>query len=568
MNRINQTSGSRDIGFADFILDPVSGHLRTARGEHIALRPRSLAVLRHLARSIGTVVSKDSLISTVWHDVIVTEDSLTQCIADIRRTIGDREHRIVRTVPRRGYLLAPASGRQGATVLPPPMTVVGRGHDVSPPTQYARSGSYYIAYQVTGKGPIDLVFVQGYVTQLEIEWEDARPAWFYERLSSFARLIRFDKRGTGLSDRVSSPATLEERMDDVRAVMDAAGSKRAVVLGSSEGGPMSILFAATYPERVSSLILYGAMARAAWAPDNPWGRTDEDMAAMLERHEALWGSGHSVDRFAPSIASDPDYRRWRGRVDRAAATPGAVVMLSKMNHAIDVRHLLPTIKVPTLVLHRAEDQAVAVEHSRYVASHIPGAHYVEMVGRDHAPWVADTETVCREIQSFAEKHHAAPQPEQALVFVMCIECLGETGKPGVEEGTAGSLVADWLAEVRTQLSEFHGREVKPRDAGIVAVFDGPVRAIRCALSIVKSAKQHACVSRAGIHLDAYDVWRDGIDDNLIGLCESVALHGMPGDVMITASVGDLVAGSTIDLEPKGDHQLKGFPGLWTLLAAK
>jgi pimeloyl-ACP methyl ester carboxylesterase len=255
-----------------------------------------------------------------------------------------------------------------------------------PDTRYAKSGDVHVAYQVMGSGPLDVVMIPGFVSHLDLHLEEPRIARFYERLASFCRLIRFDKRGTGLSDRVGAMPTLEERMDDVRAVMDAVGSERAALLGFSEGGPMSILFAATYPHRTAALVLYGAFARRAWAADNPWGRTDEQLATRLIYVEEYWGQGRSVDLFAPSLSHNEEYRRWTARHERAAASPGAALALVRMDRETDVRHILPTVSVPTLVLHRTSDRAVSVEHGRYLGQHIPGAKYVEQTDPRRQEW--------------------------------------------------------------------------------------------------------------------------------------------------------------------------------------
>ena len=269
-----------------------------------------------------------------------------------------------------------------------------------PETRYAKSGDTYIAYQVMGEGPFDLVFVPGFISHLDMQLEHALTASFFERLASFCRLIRFDKRGTSLSDRLSQIPTIEERMDDVRAVMDAAGSTRAALLGFSEGGPMCIVFAATYPQRTSALILYGSSARDAWAPDYPWGTTDQQLAAILSSREENWGQGKSVDRFSPSLAGDEELRRFVGRYERASASPAAARTLLLISHGTDVRHVLPTIGVPTLVLHRTGDIPVNVENGRYLARHIKGAKIMEFPGIDHNPWVGDANSILGEIEAF------------------------------------------------------------------------------------------------------------------------------------------------------------------------
>src|SRR5262245_40414734 len=282
------------------------------------------------------------------------------------------------------------------------LSIWPRGMPMSsmPETRYAKSGDNYIAYQVMGEGPFDLVYVPGFVSHLDLQMEAPASANFFNRLASFCRLILFDKRGTGLSDRTGPIPAIEDRMDDVRAVMDAAGSERAALLGFSEGGPMSIVFAATYPQRTTALILYGAWARQAWGPDNVWGRTDEQQAARLKSMEEKWGQGNSIDLWAPSVADNQELRRLVGRFERASASPGAAQTVVRMNHATDVRHVLPTIGVPTLILHRTGDLLVNVEHGRYMARHIRGAKYVEFPSRDHLPWVGDPNSILGEIETF------------------------------------------------------------------------------------------------------------------------------------------------------------------------
>ena len=552
------------VSFAGFQVDLEKQQLRTEQGEHVALRPRSSAVLCLLASKMGELITKDEIISNVWSNVAVTDDSITQCIADIRRAIRDRDHAVVRTVSRRGYILIGPHASQmpiaqsSAEYRPGPAAEAARA---GPETRYARSGEYYIAYQATGDGPVDIVFVQGYATHLEIEWEDHRPAQFYERLACIGRLIRFDKRGTGLSDRVKALPTLEERMDDVRAVMDAVGSKKAILLGSSEGAAMSLLFCATYPERVAGLVLYGAFARLAWSPDNPWGRTQEQVEARLRLTEEKWGSGHSVDLFAPSIASVSEYRKWRARLDRASATPGTAVTLLRMNYDIDVRDILASIRVPTIILHRTDDRAVPVEHSRYMAQHIPHARYVELSGPDHAPWVGDTESICAQIEDFARGITSTPLPERVLGTVLFANVGDHLSR------VVPSMSQEWRRAALPKVAEFRGREIEMDGNSIVAVFDGPVRAIRCAQSVVNAMHEFQMPGRAGVHTSELDVWGDTLERELVQICSGVANISSPGEVVITSTVADLVAGSGLRLYPRGVHVLDGVPGRWKLHAA-
>ena len=323
-----------------------------------------------------------------------------------------------------------------------------------PETNYAKSGDNYVAYQVMGEGPFDLVFVPGFISHLDLHMEAPLSANFFRRLASFCRLIRFDKRGTGLSDRTGTIPTIEERMDDVRAVMDAAGSARAALCGFSEGGAMSIVFAATYPQRASSLILYGAIARLAWAPDYPWGRTDEQAAARLKEVEAEWGQGNSIDLYSPSLANDQELRRFMGRMERSSASPGAVQALMRMNRAIDVRHVPPTIAVPTLVLQRTGDIA-NVEHGRYLARHIKGAKYVEFPGMDHNPWVGESNSILGEIESFltGQRRDIETDSDRVLSTILFTDIVEATNKL-VELGDRGwkDLLTQHHVLVREQLA--------------------------------------------------------------------------------------------------------------------
>lgn len=527
-------------------LDLDREELRATDGTLVRLRPRSFHVLKLLALQIGRLVTKEEIIAAVWNDAAVTEDSLTQCIADIRRAIGDDSHRILRTLPRRGYMLLgparPAPHRPPARI---------------PETRYARSGDCHIAYQVTGEGPIDLVFSQGYVTHLELEWEHPRPAALVQALSSFCRLIRFDKRGTGLSDRVAGIATIEERMDDLRAVMDAAGSERAVLLGASEGGSMSMLFSATWPERVRSLILCGAFARIAWAPDHRWGRTPEQLANVLRMVEEKWGTGHTVDIYSPSVAGDPTYRAWRARVDRAGASPGAAIALLRMNFGIDVRHILPSIAVPTLILHRAQDHAINIEHGRHLARSIPGARYIELEGSDHPPWTGDTDAVVAAIRDFVVASHPLPEPDRVVATVLAAR----------SGDGAGATDERFRALFRREVALHRGREIDAAAPACMAVFDGPARAVRCGHAIVASARSSGVGARIGVHTGECDRVGASIRGIAVGLAARIAEAAMPGEVLASSTVRDLVAGSGLSFSPRSEQVFPDLPGRWALLAA-
>ncbi len=543
------------ITLGQFEVDLARDELRTAAGGHVDLRPRSFAVLRLLSLKLGQVVGKQEILDAVWGQAAVTEDSLAQCIADIRRAIGDTRRRVLRNIPRRGYLLMAPEPTAPGWIPPGPPAPVGRSP--VPRTGYARSGDVHIAYQVTGEGPLDIVFVQGYVTHLEIEWEDPRPARFFERMGRLGRLIRFDKRGTGLSDRVAGLPTLEQRMDDVRAVMDAVGSHRAVLLGCSEGGPMSMLFAATHPDRVRALILCGAMARIAWAPDHPWGRTAEQLAGGIRTIEEKWGSGHSVDLFAPSHAADPAYRAWRARLDRAAASPGAAIALARMNFAIDVRHVLPSIAVPTLVLHRAGDIAVSVEHGRHLARLIPGAVYRELEGRDHAMWANDTDTLCDAFQSFLRAAAATAEPDHVLLTVLVVRC-----------GEGEALAGQAMAALARLAAEHRGRVVAPPDGhGFAAAFDGPARAVRCGQALLAGLAGLGVAARAGVHCGECEIAGAVLRGDAVLHAALVAEAAAPGEVLVSSVVRDLVSGSGLFFSERPGIGLPGLPGRGPLLAA-
>jgi pimeloyl-ACP methyl ester carboxylesterase len=353
-----------------------------------------------------------------------------------------------------------------------------------PETRYTKSGDVHIAYQVVGKGPIDLVLVPGFVSHLEYQWEGAHTARMLRRLASFSRLIMFDKPGTGLSDRVAAIPPLEQRMDHVRAVMDAVGSQRAALLGISEGGSMAILFAATYPERTVALILYGAYARRMWAPDHPWGRTEDELRGMLDSVEHEWGGTAGIELWSPSEANNPEYRRFYANYRRMAASPGAALTVIRMATEIDVRHVLPVVRVPTLVLHRVGDRILKVGQGRYLAEHIQGAKLVELTGDDHTPWVGDCDAVIDEIEEFLTGVRPDHGAERVLATVLFTDVVGSTERAAaLGDRRWRELLEQYYAVARRELARFRGREIDTAGDGLFAAFDGPARAIRCACRV-------------------------------------------------------------------------------------
>jgi class 3 adenylate cyclase len=436
-----------------------------------------------------------------------------------------------------------------------------------PKTQYAKSGDLHIAYQVTGTGPLDLVWVPGFVSHLEHEWEHPSPARFLERLSSFSRLIRFDKRGTGLSDRVGDIPGLEQRMDDVRAVMDAVGSERAALFGISEGGPMSLLFAATYPARTSALVLYGSYARRSWAPDHPAGHTEEKWREMIDGIETSWGEGRVPDIRAPSAKDDESYQQWAAKYQRLAASPGAAVAVMQMNKEIDVRPILSAVRVPTLVLHRTHESVIDVGQARYLAGHIPGARLVELPGKDHAPWAGNMDDILDEMEEFLTGSRHATDSDRVLATVLFSDIVGSTERAAsLGDRKWRDLLGNYQSLVRRELTRFRGREVDTAGDGFFATFDGPARAIRCAEAINVGVKPLGIEVRAGLHTGECEVMGDKVGGIAVHICARVSALAGSGEVLVSSTVKDLVAGSGLAFNERGAHTLKGVPGEWHLYA--
>ncbi len=434
-----------------------------------------------------------------------------------------------------------------------------------PETRYAKSGDIHIAYQTIGKGPLDLVFVPGFISHVEWFWEEPACARFFGRLASFARLILFDKRGTGLSGRVAQVPTLEQRMDDVRAVLDAACSEQAAIVGISEGGPMSVLFAATYPERTAALVLYGTFAEFS-----SWVSTQQDLERILAYMDTSWGTGTSLPRFAPSLADDERFRYWWARHERLGASPGAAMALMRMNSEIDVRPVLPVVHVPTLVLHRRDDVNITVAAGRYIAEHIPGAKYVELAGQDHVPWVGDAEAVLSEIQEFLTGARHTPEPDRVLATVLFIDIVGSTARAAaLGDRRWRDQLENYYSIVRQELSRFKGREISTAGDGFLATFDGPARAIGCACAVRAVVRQLGIDIRAGLHTGECEVLANGADvaGIAVHIGARVAAAAAPGEVLVSSTVKDLVAGSGLQFQDRGLRTLKGVPAKWRLFAA-
>jgi pimeloyl-ACP methyl ester carboxylesterase/DNA-binding winged helix-turn-helix (wHTH) protein len=562
----------------------------------LTLAPRIFDTLRVLVENGGRSVSKERLMQEVWEDNFVEENNLAQNISVLRRMLGDgKGERYIETVPKFGYRFvaearlvevedertltyekvrariviqeeyddedeaelsgaAPALSGRNARAL----------RSMKPDVRYAQNGNVNIAYQVVGSGAVDLVFVMGWVSHLEYFWEEPRFSSFLEQLASFSRLILFDKRGTGLSDRVplNQLPTLEQRMEDVHAVMDAVGSQRAVLLGVSEGGPMCSLFAATYPERTVALVMFGTYAKRIRDKDYPWAPTQRQRDAFFDLMQREWGGPVGIEDRAPSLAHDPEFRLWWASYLRSGASPGAAVALTKMNAEIDVRNVLPSVRVPSLVLHRAGDTCLKVEEGRYVASLIPGAKYVELPGPDHLPFVGDQEAVLAEIEDFLKGvGREDDHDRRVLATVLRARLVKPKAQP---DAAWNKFIEETRALVERQVELFKGRAIEFDAEGLLAVFDGPARAVRCASSLSEIAERVGLEARIGLHTGECDVIGANYSGVAVEIARSVAGKSGKGEVLASRTVKDLVAGSGLTFSEFGIQDFGDELGEWRL----
>jgi pimeloyl-ACP methyl ester carboxylesterase len=438
-----------------------------------------------------------------------------------------------------------------------------------PTTKYAKSADVHIAYQVVGEGAQNLVLVPGWVSHVEYAWEDPSCSHFLRRLASFSRLILLDRRGTGLSDRVSELPTLEQRMDDVRAVMDAAGAERAALFGLSEGGAMCLTFAATHPSRTSALMLYGAFARLLRAPDYPIGVPAGLFGQLLELVEQSWRTGSlSADYFAPSLAHDEAFRRSWARFERLGVSPSGIKALLRITQDTDARPALPVIRVPTLIMHREGDRVIRVEAARYIAERIQGAKYVELPGPDHFPWVGDADAILDEVEEFLTGARRSPEPDRVLATVLFTDIVGATERAvALGDRRWRELLDSHHTGIREQLTRFRGREIDTAGDGFLAAFDGPARGVRCAGAIVREMRRLGLEIRAGLHTGECEILGDKLSGIAVHTGARVASVARAGEVLVSSTVKDLVAGSGITFEDRGIQVLKGLPGEWHLYAA-
>jgi pimeloyl-ACP methyl ester carboxylesterase/DNA-binding winged helix-turn-helix (wHTH) protein len=518
------------LQFGEFRLDDLRGQL--LRGNDVVpLPPKAFALLQYMAGSPGRLIPKRELLEKVWPGVYVSDDVLKTTVRDLRRALGDNPHtpRFIETAHRRGYrfIAAPGVAEVAARTAP-----TATWPAVAPPVHYARSGDVNIAYQVVGSGPRDIVFVMGWVSHLEYFWNEPSFARFLTRLASTSRLILFDKRGTGRSDPVpvSAMPTLEQRLDDVRAVMEAAGSERAVLMGVSEGGPLCSLFAATYPARTEALVMVGSYARRLRDSDYPWGPTAQERDRFCQTIIEQWGGPVGLEERAPSRVNDPDFRNWWASYLRMGASPGAAVALTRMNADIDIRGVLTSIKVPTLVIHRTGDQCLRVEEGRYLASRIPGAEFVELPGADHLPFVGDQDAILDAVETFLNRRRDRSHDGRVLASVLTIDAD-----------------ADVPIICEREVSRLRGHLVSRRGSTLVATFDGPGRAVGCASLLIALMAEYNVRARAGVHVgECNPAEADGPVFAGSARLADTAIHG---SVHASRTVVDLVPGSGLLFEP-------------------
>lgn len=597
--------------FGPFQLDPVERLLKRG-GQPIPLAHKVFDTLILLVQNSGRVMGKDKLMEMIWPDSFVEETNLAQNISILRKALGETSGtKYIETVPKIGYRFVAAvreirpeqagliihertrariiveetddeideprlvKPRQPIIELPPQSVQVLAPAPTPLPlppmrrmleTHYVQSGDANIAYQVVGNGPLDLVFVMGWVSHLDYFWEEPSFAYFLDRLASFSRLILFDKRGTGLSDRVplNQLPTLEQRMEDVHAVMDAVGSERAVLCGVSEGGPMCSLFAATYPERTSALVMIGSYARRLQDESYPWGPTAEEREQFFREIIEQWGGPLGIEHRAPSVMHDERFRQWWATYLRNGASPGAALALTKMNAEIDVRPILPTVRVPTLVLHRTGDMCLRVEEGRYIANAIPGAKFVELQGIDHLPFVGDQDSILDEIEEFLTGVRHAPEYDRVLATVLCTRI---TNCPNAaEQDSRWQEVFDrHYAYVRKEVELFRGRESELKQCGLIATFDGPARAIRCAAAINSSARRMGIPIQTGVHTGECDlIGGDKVSGIAVNISSQIAQLAGINQVLVSGTVKDLVAGSGLRFSDYGLHQLESAEQNWRL----
>lgn len=542
-----------DFEFGPFRLEVAERRL-LREGRPVALPGKLFDLLVMLVRNAGRLLEKDAIMQAVWPNAHVEETNLPHGISMLRKVLGETNSvRYVETVPRHGYRFIASVHEIDRTHGVDASRAAPRIRPSIPPTRYARAGDLTIAYQVLGDGPIDIVYVPGWITHLEYRWELPRAAHLLRRLASFSRLILFDKRGTGLSDRTQGYPTLDDRMDDVRIVMDAVKSERAVVFGVSEGGSMSMVFAASHPQRTLALVLYGTFAKRVWSPDYPWAPTADARQRWYELLENGWGGKTDFETLAPSLAQDEALTEWWSTYLRLGASPGAAMALARFNTQIDTRDVLAAIRVPTLVLHHIGDREVSVQEARYLAARIPGATLVELPGQDHLVYAGDIDRLADEIRRFVSAVQARP-PIERVLSTIAVFAAADPGGP------------DLSAVVRQHCAAHRGTMLRSSSTQWVVSFDAPGRAIRSACAVVSEDQPHGHRLRAGVHTGECDLENGTLEGPPVAIASALAVAAAPGRVLVTRTITDLVVGSRFRFNGCGQSAL-GEAREWAIYEA-
>ncbi len=536
--------------FDQFELDTDLFELREG-GAPVAMEPKAFQLLALLVERRDSVVTHQDMVDAVWDGRIVSDAAVSSVVKLVRRALGDSGERqsYIRTVRGRGFRFIGDIGLPTSTVERAPQ----ESHGVTPladrpRTRYARSGDVHVAYQLFGTGPVNLVFAPGFISQVENYWDEPGFNRFLTALGSIAQVAIFDKRGTGLSDTVPDLPPLDERMDDLRAVMDAAGFERAVIMGISEGGSLASVFAATHPDRVSGLILYGAFARFAH-----WVATEEELERLFDYVRSGWGSGASVGAFAPSRAHDPVFQKWWGRFERLGATPGAVIALMRMNSQIEISGILPTIRTPALVIHRRGDTLIDVEAGRGLAAGIPGARYVELPGEDHLPWVGDVDSIFTAIAGFLSERGEEAPPDALLASVLTLDWT-----PAVD--------IDLRRTLTDIIARQGGATLRLDEGGLIAYFTFPARSLRAAEMLRDALGQAGATARGGLHTGEMLLTEQGGEGLAIRIASAIADAAGPGEIRASRTLKDLVAGAKMAFQPAAPLSVPELGEVWEVYA--
>lgn len=438
---------------------------------------------------------------------------------------------------------------------------------MGPSTKYAKHGGVHVAYQTLGSADRDLVYLAGFFSHIELQWENERYRRFLNRLASFTRLITLDMRGTGLSDRADHLPLLEDQMDDMTSVLDRVGSNRTALFGASQAGPMAILYAASFPQRVDALILYAVYASSQRREDYPWGRDREWNERYLDQLDYQWGQGSFLEQMAPSLVGDEAFEEWWGRLERYSSSPGSAMEYATAHREDDVRDLLSAVAVPTLVIQRADDTYRGAGQGRYIADGIPDAQYVEIQGRDHLPYVGDQDAIIDEVQEFLTGVRSGPESNRILATVLFTDIVDSTQRAAeLGDSRWHELLERHNQIVATELAKHRGELVDTAGDGMMAIFDGPARAVRCALGIGEAIDVLGLHIRAGLHTGEVDMGPTGVAGMGVHIGARVAGLAQADEVLVSRTVKDLVAGSRIEFIDRGLHELKGVPDKWHLFS--